>query len=234
MNVKFSHVDHSLQSKTIFLAASVGDEANENNDIEVEEAQEALISLSRAVYTRSGRFAFVHKPPLFPLFLTVAAEYVSVTRAREERVPPPIEIYTISKYEFSEEDQLFSDAGYVKWNVSATDNREALAIMLENANPFAMVCVGGAGEVAEQAGAFRETRIGRTRPIYVLERTGGDATRIRERIGAESIDRLIIEEIERLRPEVRLQEEREPSREGGLTTIAYPLVMQLLVEKLEG
>jgi hypothetical protein len=121
---------------------------------------------------------------------------------------------------------------------------ESLTLMrrtlLRDTNPVAMVALGGMGGVREEAAMFRE--LFPRRPLYVMENTGGAAAWLARR-GVESmtvLDRDVLGKLRRIdstlpRPErdrPRPAEDEVDREEIPYRYTPYPLIMQLLVERL--
>ena len=123
---------------------------------------------------------------------------------------------------------------------------ESLALMrrtlLRNTNPVAMVALGGMGGVREEAAIFRE--LFPRRPLYVMENTGGAAAWLGRRGGdfITVLDRDVLGKLREIDPTLpRPEQDRSRPGDDDLKVdrkevpyryTPYPLLMQLLVERL--
>jgi hypothetical protein len=199
--------------------------------------QEAVISLSRAVFSAGGRLALADDPLLTPLVAQLASEYwepapietLPSGDERGNREREPVIVYQPKKI-FSKEEN-FLQAGYVR--VQSEMPSEVAAV----------VAIGGGEEQHYQFASWleRKERI----PIYVIGSTGGWASkegpRYREVI-EEANDEQLWEKLQSVRNEIRFpvskerfaeQEEPEPTVEEQVPEFRYslyPLLMSNIVD----
>ncbi len=199
--------------------------------------QEAIISLSRAVFSAGGKLALADDPLLTPLVAQIASEYwepeaietplSSIERSNRGR--EPVIVYQARKT-LSEEEN-FLQAGYVR--VQAEMPSEVAAV----------VAIGGNERQHEQFGLWLERR--RRTPVYVISSTGGLAGREGARSmegNEEANDDQLWQKLQSARSEIRFpvskersteREEREPRVEEQVPEFRYslyPLLMSNIVE----
>jgi hypothetical protein len=249
-----------LRGKNIFLSASVPAPQRAERYRRVEDAhfeiEQAVISLARAVFSEGGRLVFGGHPAISPLVAMVAGEYREPRYAESgvERPIASIEVFQSRAFEgfLPSETQMMYKLGYatIIW-VDAVDGetydpkreyREPpcpLSVnamrhaMIERTMPEAMVCIGGMDGVEKEFEIFRELR--RNAPIYVLEKTGGAASRLAENQfeHVRIIDDEIMTRISELRTDTASSVPTDIfPRAEERTVVPYPLVMQTIVEEL--
>jgi hypothetical protein len=221
-----------LRGKAIFLALETGLENSESR-IDAEVLQETAVSLARAVFSRAGTLLMAESDPLLPLILIVATEYWQHSlECRKEESPrePYVRLFAPAE---DEDLQWWSDIGLLRLENRGWALQETIAVIVENEQPLAMICLGGEGRVAKQALQFR--KCGHGRPIYSIAATGGDASNLASEF-AIAADREFMSRIQGVRAEASFPEQREPfgaekMREEA-AIIPFPLVLQLLVDRL--
>lgn len=184
------------------------------------------------------------------------------SRARSDGDAPLVLIYQSRAFQevVPDETWLLHRLGYARihWTRAVENERysperegqpqclKSLALMrrslLRETDPVAMVALGGMGGVREEASMFRERFP--LRPLYVMENTGGAAAWL-ARSGDPSLtvmDRDILGKLREIDPALP-RPERDRSRpigddpgldrrEVSYRYTPYPLLMQLLVERL--
>lgn len=233
-----SPVEHQasqpLRGKSIFLSLETGPE-NSDSRIEAEALQETVVSLARAVFSRGGTLLMAESDPLLPLILIVATEYWqrALESGKEESPRGPFVRLCASAED--EDLQWWSDIGLLGLEGRDGPAQEAVPMMIQNEQPLAMICLGGAGRVARQAVLFREHSRGR--PIFTIAATGGDASELAGEF-AIAEDRELMAQLARVRAEAHFPEEREPFGPDQLreeaAIIPFPLIIQRLVDRLAG
>lgn len=251
-----------LSGGKIFLSASVPSPASAQRYRRVENAhleiQEAVISLSRAVFVESGTLVFGGHPAISPLVAMIAGEYLAprFVEGRSADSQTPIQIYQSRAFEgfLPDETRMMFRAGYatLHWTEAVGGERFDPAMprdrprcprslllmrqrMIGEMSPVAMVCVGGMEGVEEEVEMFQELR--RRAPIYVFGETGGAAALLAGRADEGAlriIDREVLARVEPLR---RLHARRQAGTsrerdEAERPPVPYPLVAQVLVEEL--
>jgi hypothetical protein len=199
--------------------------------------QEAVVSLSRAVFSAGGRLALEDDPLLTPLVAQLASEYwepapietQSSGDERSHREREPVIVYQPKKI-FSKEEN-FLQAGYVR--VQSEMPSEVAAV----------VAIGGGEEQHYEFASWLERR--GPIPIYVVGSTGGWASREGPRyreITEEANDEQLWQKLQSLRNEIRFpvpkeefaeRGEREPTVEEHVPEFRYslyPLLMFNIVE----
>jgi hypothetical protein len=199
--------------------------------------QEAVMSLSRAVFSAGGRLALADDPLLTPLVAQIASEYwepapietpfPSIERSNREG--EPVIVYQARKTSSKEENLL--QAGYVR--IQAEMPSEVAAV----------VAIGGNEQQHEQFGLWLERR-GRI-PFYIIASTGGLAGRegLRFIEGNEEVnDDQLWQKLQTVRSEIRfpVTKERSTEREEPESMVEeqvpefryslYPLLMSNIVE----
>ncbi len=242
-----------LRGQRLFLSASVPTRerpqfyggADAHRQIE-----DAVISLSRAVFVEGGTLVFGGHPAISPLVAMVAGEYLAPLGAeadgRRERPPAvPIEIYQSRAFEgfLPDETLMMFRLGYANLHwIDAVDGErfdpeaprdeppcpgsmeEMRRRMIGEMQPVAMVAIGGMQGIFDELRIFRELR--QDAPVYALATTGGAAARLVERRepGVRAIDTEVMNPLKE-HGELR-------SREGDRPVIPYPLIVQVLVHEL--
>jgi hypothetical protein len=240
-----------LNGRSVFLSASVPDPARDDRFSRIADApfqvEQAVVSLARAVFSEGGRLVFGGHPTISPLVATVAAEYrePNLTEGGKERAEPQVVIFQSEVFrEFIPSDtDLLIRLGLAeeRWTEAIGDERfisgegspleqcprslyEMRRQMLVETDPAAMVCVGGMEGVRREAGMFREQF--RDRPIFTLARTGGAASLLHD-----LPERTFAIDLE-ITSYLPLPEDEEPVREGEIDVQPYPLIMQMIVDRI--
>lgn len=250
-----------LAGRAVFLSASVPSPERAERFRRVEDAhleiEEAVVSLARAVFTEGGTLVFGGHPTISPLVAMVAGEYITPHFAGggEGEVRTPIHIYQSEAYKgyVPDETLMMFRAGYatLHWTEAVDGERfdpkaprdrpscprslrHMRERMIREAEPAAMVGIGGMEGVEEEAAIFRE--LGQGAPIYVFGETGGAALRLAEERKVEVLRVIDWEVLERLEPLRRSErQERKAPRspaEPEKPPVPYPLIAQILVEEL--
>lgn len=249
--------DRALRGKTILLSASVPSEKRAERYNRIQDAafeiEQAVISLARAVFSEGGRLAFGGHPAISPLVAMVVGEYREprFAESTEHRDLGPVDIYQSRAFEgyLPDDTLLMYKLGYasIHWvesvgqekfhpHLEAVDTscpnslRKMREVMLENAHPDAMVCIGGMEGLEQEVEIALETRP--FMPIYVIERTGGAAALLRQRADGRlrMIDTEVVSRLDRVRP--RALHELDDRAVNRRALVPYPLVMQLIVDEV--
>jgi hypothetical protein len=183
---------------TVILSASVPSDKRDERFTKIKNAQiqieEAVISLSRNIFSAGGKMIFGGHPSISPLVAMVATEY-SVNKEienskRNEREEKVINIFQSKAYEavIPKETNILFDLGYsqIIWT-EAKNNEEfnpkiqktaqchkSLEFMrreMMKSNIDALVCIGGMEGVELEFTIFRELHP--NKPIFILKTTGG-------------------------------------------------------------
>ncbi len=242
-----------LRGRRVFLSASVpsperpqfygGEDAHR-------QIEDAVISLSRAVFAAGGTLVFGGHPAISPLVAMVAGEYLAPFRAeagerQQERPPVPIEIYQSRAFEgfLPDETLMMFRLGYANLHwIAAVDGErydpkaprdqppcpksmeEMRQRMIGEMQPVAMVAIGGMQGIFDELRIFKQHRQGS--PIYLLASTSGAAALLagRREPGVRAIDTEVLSSLQ--------GHEELRSREGERPVIPYPLIVQVLVHEL--
>jgi len=235
-----------LRGRRLFLSASVPTperpqfyrDAEDHRQIE-----DAVISLSRAVFVEGGTLVFGGHPAISPLVAMVAGEYLTSLQSI-----PPIEIYQSRAFEgfLPDETLMMYRLGYANlhWTEAVDGERfdpkasrdqpqcpkslEAMRRrMIGETEPAAMVAIGGMQGIFDESRIFRELREGA--PLYTLASTGGAATQM---VGRDpkvrAIDVEILDQLKGRGPAEAIEEVSGPGR----PVIPYALITQALVQEL--
>jgi hypothetical protein len=241
-----------LRGRRLFLSASVPSPerpqfyggADAHRQIE-----DAVISLSRAVFAEGGTLVFGGHPAISPLVAMVAGEYLAPLGAeaagRRERPAAPIEIYQSRAFEgfLPDETLMMFRLGYANLHwIDAVDGErfdpkaprdqppcprsmeEMRRRMIGEMEPAAMVAIGGMQGIFDELRIFRELR--RDASVYALATTGGAAALLigRRDPGVRAIDLEVLGSLQ--------GHEELRSREGHLPVVPYTLIVQVLVQEL--
>lgn len=219
---------------TLFLSVNPGRDSTASS-IDIEQIQEAVVSVARAVFSRGGTLAMAGNCPLLSLVLAVATEYwerhaTADLPAGEIRRPL---IRLFPERNRDAEDDGWQDTGIIsidEWDLLP----QAVKALVEQTHPAGMLCLGGDGEVFEQAAIFR--RLAPEAPIAVVAAIGGDAESIQAEFNAQAEDHELMRKLRGLRgsPASRDPEERVASNREADDAIPYPLLTQRLVDRLFG
>ena len=205
-----------------------------DSPIHAEALQEAVISLSRAVFSRGGTLLLTNSDPLVLLVLVVATEYWE-RDVESERLLRPSEpsVYMCGPTE-DDDFAWWTGTGLLVLGGRDWLPDDTMPRLVETQNPLAMICLGGVGRVAIQAHLFRE--YGRGRPIFAIASTGGDARALADHGVAIAEDRNLMLELGPLRENADLSEEREPlggaPQRDEAAIVPFSLLMQRLVDRL--
>jgi hypothetical protein len=241
-----------LRGRSVFLSARVPDPARDGRFSRISDAsfqiEQAVISLARAVFSEGGRLVFGGHPSISPLVAIVAGEYrvPNVTEGGAERPPPQVAIYQSKAFReaIPHDTDLLIRLGLAEehWidalngerfiigkgpaNYQCPESlREMRARMIEEADPIAMVCIGGMEGVLAEAEMFLAEK--RRRPVFVLARTGGAASMMAEQKGPS-----IPIDVEIMRDLVPTDDKAGEDRLGGIEVHPYPLIMQTLIDRI--
>lgn len=183
---------------TIFLSASVPLDKRDERFTKIKNAQiqieEAVIGLSRNIFSAGGKIVFGGHPSISPLVAMVATEYevnkeienVSRNKRGEKRITifqskayeavTPIE--TTSLFELGYSDVIWTDAkGGEEFNpeiqktTQCTKSLEFMRREMMKGEMDGMVCIGGMEGVELEFAVFKELHP--TKPIFILKSTGG-------------------------------------------------------------
>jgi hypothetical protein len=182
---------------------------------EAAEAEEAMISLSRAVFARNGRMLLSSDESTLAVVALVAAEYASF--GSRELVPPPVVVLGLT-------------GGMVdtfqKVNLVSAVGIESAPELLGNAD--AMVCIGK--QRRKDWELFERTStLALPRPIYAFASTGAPLQGT-----SPEFDGILADIDSRFLRWISV--DTDASAEGHDSKIvagtSYPLIMQLLVEQV--
>ena len=225
---------YPLAGKSVFLSASKPKRDLDQYRLRGAEIDEAVVSLSRAVFSAGGQLVFGAHPSISPLVASVATEYARL-RGRLQVV-----IYQSDAYlgHVPQATLDFERLGIAKivWTQSVGEERfdpavvdrpqctESLRLMrtrmLQETSPVAMVAVGGMQGVEEEARLFVSLC---HRRVYALRITGGAAATL-----STSMPDAGIVELDRFLPPEAPQP--EPPECGFLAP--YPYLMQKMIQEL--
>jgi hypothetical protein len=233
-----------LAGRYVFLSASVPCrdldiyKKPESAHLDIEEA---VISLSRAVFAEEGRLVFGGHPSISPLVASVAANYYPVQFRTEQPAQPPVSIYQSLCYEghIPDTTNLLREMGFAEIIWTRAENGEHFTPgstgtqctqsmfsmrdrMLQEKKPVAMVAIGGMDGVEDEAARFQSGK--NTRPLYVFRSTWGAAARL-----ADSRKPGIIVAEERWQ---KLMPPAAQDTTRGRPMVPYPLMMQQLVSDI--
>jgi hypothetical protein len=233
------------------LSASVPSPERSEQYLRIRDSQlhidEAIISLSRAVFASGGRIVFGGHPTVVPLVCMVAAEYVSSTRASTLESPPSI-VYQSEAYKdiVTEPQREMVSLGLSEERlVPAVDHerydprrrgepqcerslQQMRYQMISETKPQALICMGGMEGVEDEFAMFAE--LYPSRPIWLWAITGGATALLAGRYGYRPNVRVIDAELLNGLAE-RLQR-RMPSRSAAgdrPAVVPYPYIMQVMV-----
>lgn len=232
-----------LAGRLIYLSAAMPE-----SEEDAANAEEAIVSLSRAVYSEHGRMLVNEEEELVALVALVAGEYMPVEPEEERQEEPPgaprqgetpvsrpepplIVLPRQARFPESEERYLLQRFGYLR----PFDPEERMRLL---ARADAMVCIGR----QQQADWHDFQRASeRRRPVVALPSTGAPAPDPE----AAEFERELRPTEERFlgwmeqRRRLEQPEHREPMEapwsafeEPALPATSYPLLTQLLVERL--
>ena len=247
----------ALRGKTILMSASVPSQKRAERYNRIEDAafeiEQAVISLARAIFSEGGRLVFGGHPAISPLVAMVVGEYREprFAESTEQRDLSPVDIYQSHAFDgFLPDDTLLMyKLGYasIRWVESVgrekfdpgqgdgetscpNSLRKMREFMFKDAEPDAMVCIGGMEGLEEEVALALEAKP--PIPIFVLERTGGACALLRQRLGdrLRMIDTEVVVNLQRLRSRnVHDLVDESASRRA---LVPYPLVMQLIVDEV--
>jgi hypothetical protein len=176
------------EGDVVFLSGSVPHRAGwERRPIQIEEA---IVSVTRAVFARGGRLLFGGHPSVSPLVAAIAGEYFPPDRERQHRP-----VITFQSRYF--EDRLPNETwdlhrmGWtsIEWTERVDDDEQgSLKLMRERmldspaTPPRAMFAIGGMEGVIAEARMFQDVHHGK--PIFAFTSTGAAAARVREAVPA--------------------------------------------------
>ena len=222
-----------LRGKTIFLGLETGPESR-HSPINAEVLQEAVISLSRAVFSRGGTLVLANSDPLLPLILIVATEYWERDLEADSPVPPSVPSVCLCGPAEEEDLDWWTSTGLLTRQGRDWPRDGVIPLLVETQRPLAMICLGGADDVARQAELFR--KYGHGRSIFAVTATGGHAAALARKEIAIAVDDNLMRELGPLRANAKFPEQREPLSEAQqreeAAIIPFPLLMQRLVDRL--
>lgn len=201
---------------TIFLSASIPTDKRDERFIKIKNAQiqieEAVIGLSRNIFSENGKIIFGGHPSISPLVAMVAMEY-DINKDNEnisqnENVKKRITIFqskayeavipkeTTSLYDLGYSDIIWTDAkGGEEFNpkIQKTSQcHESLEFMrreMLKCDIDAMVCIGGMEGVELEFAIFRELHP--KKPIFILKSTGGASKFLAEKYSGSNVVRIL-------------------------------------------
>jgi hypothetical protein len=223
---------YPLTGKSVFLSASKpARDLGQYRPLSVE-IDEAVVSLSRAVFSAGGQLVFGAHPSISPLVASVATEYgrmpdrlrVSIYQSEAYRGHVPLATLDFERLGFAK----------IIWTPSVGGERfdpavagrpqctESLRLMrtrmLQETSPIAMVAIGGMQGVEEEARMFVSLCHGN---VYALQTTGGAAATLSSSIPEKTRIRVL----DRFLPA-----QPEPLESGFLAP--YPYLMQRMVQEI--
>ena len=207
--------------------------------------EEAILALTRAVFSRGWRLEFRHDPVVTPLALEVALDYWQALpgeeSGRENRrfTGTPLLIFGT---ELDQDDREAIDyamhIGCATFLPEADLNFQAVS---------RVVCVGGTADVEKYVGAL-QNRIPKV-PIFTIPSTGGAAEALANLSSVANLERSIVEEIVSRRAEMKFEPptQRKGSDSRNFTDTPfeqepipqfryalYPLLMNEILESESG
>lgn len=240
-----------LRGRTILLAAGLPAKHEEAFAVPAFggwDIDQAVTALARAVFAEGGRLVVQGDPALALLVAMVAGEYQSQRFAegsgpRDVSPTPPLSVYPgAERSDREREDAALIEGLHLaridalgqSLGVSASD---ALGTLIDKEDPEALVCIGGGEDVLRQARYFADRAC--NRPIFVLRHTGGAAARLADDpfFAVEQADVAIAEQVwTRARMRKGIEEFASDERRYllGQKIVPYPVVMQLIVDRLAG
>lgn len=237
---------------TFLLSASVPSAERAERYHRIQDSQlhidEAIVSLSRAVFAKGGRIVFGGHPTVVPLVSMVAAEYVSASRAFTTGVGPPTIVYQSEAYAAVvtapqrhmvklglTEERLVPAVNGERFDPRRRGEpqceeslREMRYRMIRETKPQALVCMGGMEGVEREFEMFWE--LCPDRPIWLWAITGGASALLASRYGDRSNVRVV--GIDLLNDLARRLQRRAPLRgetEDRPAVVPYPYIMQVMV-----
>jgi hypothetical protein len=221
--------------------------------------EEAVVSLSRNVFSKGGSLVFGGHPSISPLIAMVSMEFKLERDAenidRESVDNTPIKIYQSRAYEgyLPNETSLLYNNGNAKiywtdiknnekYNPKLTEGQckesllEMRIKMIESQQYNAMICLGGMEGVEEEFNLFR--KLHSNKPIFLLKTTGGATSNLAERGDYEN-DNIIIADDEKIltyfRKFLDLNLPENDSNEGKkdfFTFFPYSIITAQIVKKI--
>jgi len=229
MNIK--HEPQFMRGTSVFLAAGTGSEEGDSG-INVEQVQEGVVSLARAIFSRGGSVTLAGNAPLLTLVLTVAAEYwhPPLEETADESRFPFVQLFGST---LNEGVEWWRNIGILSWEPTSSSLQNTISLLIERTQPLGMICIGGDGEVFEQAAVVREHP--RKIPLVVIRSPGGDAAIIHQKFKVSAEDETFMEKIRELRRKIRPSNQDEEAlfaEESRVEMIPFPLMIQRLVDRL--
>jgi hypothetical protein len=236
-----NRAENWLHGKSLLLSASVPVEKS-NRYIRRYRArldiEEAVISLARATFAAGGRLVYGGDPSIALLLTMVAAEYLvprfaegGGTEEFQERPKAMLSFYqTLDLKEDFPEIQQLADWGYL--SVPSQTNYQGpdmIHLMIKEADPVAMVCIGGTEKMEKEVMIFSELRP--HLPIYLISTSGGAA----EFLSQEDTERRKVidrEVIQVLKTRIMEMAPEKGEKEESMKYVPYPLIMQKIIHDL--
>ena len=174
----------------IFLSASVPYRGGWREDARPADIEEAIVSVSRAVFSRGGRLLFGGHPSVSPLIASIAGEYYPADPERRHR---PVITFQSEFFRGRLPDETWDlyRMGWssIIWTPEVPDNQpDSLKLMREamlrhpETPPKAMIAVGGMEGIFEEAEMFLEFRekwdVNPLPPVCAIESGGGAARKL--------------------------------------------------------
>ena len=215
-----------LSGKVIFLSASVPSIERSEKYRRIENAavsiEEAVLAVTRAVFSAGGRLVFGAHPSISPLVASVIGEYIVPEAAEPQKkdrgdFKEPEGRANVFMYQSKAWAELWAERSrelaerpqvHVRWTDAVPGEKvdfETLAKpqvpesmkkmrfqMISETAPVAMVAIGGMDGVEEEVKLFTELCPGK--PVFVFTTTGGAAGIIAERRKAFKSPILVVDE----------------------------------------
>jgi hypothetical protein len=242
MSTIFENNKKLLRGKTLFLSAGVPTSEDNERYYRIPDArleiEEAIISLSRAIFAAGGHLVYGGDPAISTLIAMIAGEYITsrtaeggnVARLREgdnERTRSLATIFLHPNHQSEPPGEIlllhqlgFINIGNMRLNSDVTPMQ-----IIEQTSPVALICIGGMGNEESEIRTFREVR--RQSPVYVFAATGGVARSWARRDDnfVQAIDQEVENRLSSLNREIGRDQATFQYR-------PYALISQILVERL--
>jgi hypothetical protein len=243
----------SIYNFTIILSASVPSDKRDQRFSKIKNAQiqieEAIIGLSRNIFSAGGKMIFGGHPSISPLVAMVASEY-SINKEienskRNEREEKAINIFQSKAYEavIPKETTSLFELGYSRiiWTeakngeefnpkIQKTDQcHKSLEFMrreMMTGKVDALVCIGGMEGVELEFAIFRELHP--TKPIFILKTTGGASKILADEYSNTNTVRILDDkDYSNIKPQ-----KKEDRHSEKFDIIPYSFITALIVEEI--
>lgn len=230
---------------TLLLSASVPTDKRDEKFTKIKNAQiqieEAVIGLSRNIFSAGGKIIFGGHPAISPLIAMVASEY-RVNNGREEKT---INIFQSKAYEavIPKETTSLFELGYSQIIWTPAKNGEEFNPKIQKTAQChkslefmrremmkgkidALVCIGGMEGVELEFAIFRELHP--TKPIFILKTTGGASKVLADEYSNTNTAR-ILDDKDYSNPKAEKKEDRHSEK---FNIIPYSFITALIVEEI--